>query len=159
MTRDKRKRLGIILTIAGATALLITLFFIFFGSNLVLNPNYEFEPEQSVIQSSQQLDFDSISIPGKESMEIQANTKSVSVDLYNPEDNKCYFEISILLEDGTELYKSKLVKPGQNIYKINLNKELSKGAYNATIHYSTYTMDGNYTPLNGANVPIKLIAE
>lgn len=159
MTHDKRKRLGIILTIAGATALLVTLFFIFFGSRLILNPDHEFEPEQSVVQSSQQLDFDSISIPGKESMKIQANAKSVSVDLYNPENNKCYFEISILLEDGTELYKSKLVKPGQNIYKINLNKELAKGTYNATIHYSTYTMDGNYTPLNGANVPVKLIAE
>lgn len=159
MTRDKRKRLGIILTIAGATALLLTLFFIFFGSKLILNPEHEFEPEQSVVQSLQQLDFDSISIPGKESMKIQAEEKSVSVDLYNPEDNKCYFEISILLEDGTELYKSKLVKPGQNIYKINLNKELAKGTYNATIHYSTYTMDGNYTPLNGANVPVKLIAE
>lgn len=159
MTLDKRKRLGIILTIAGATALLVTLFFIFFGSKLLLNPEHEFEPEQSVVQSSQQLGFDSISIPGKESMKIQANAKSVSVDLYNPENNKCYFEISILLEDGTELYKSKLVKPGQNIYKINLNKELAKGTYNATIHYSTYTMDGNYTPLNGANVPVKLIAE
>lgn len=159
MTHDKRKRLGIILTIAGATALLVTLFFIFFGSRLILNPDHEFEPEQSVVKSSQQLGFDSISIPGKESMKIQANAKSVSVDLYNPENNKCYFEISILLEDGTELYKSKLVKPGQNIYKINLNKELAKGTYNATIHYSTYTMDGNYTPLNGANVPVKLIAE
>lgn len=159
MTLDKRKRLGIILTIAGATALLVTLFFIFFGSRLILNPEHEFEPEQSVVQSSQQLGFDSISIPGKESMKVQANAKSVSVDLYNPENNKCYFEISILLEDGTELYKSKLVKPGQNIYKINLNKELAKGTYNATIHYSTYTMDGNYTPLNGANVPVKLIAE
>lgn len=159
MTRDKRKRLGIILTIAGATALLVVVFFIFFGSSLVLNPEYEFEPEQSVLRSSQQLDFDSISIPGKESIKIQAEEKSVSVDLYNPEDNKCYFEISIMLEDGTELYKSKLVKPGQNIYKINLNKELAKGTYDATIHYSTYTMDGNYTPLNGANVPTKLIAE
>ena len=159
MTRDKRKRLGIILTIAGATAMLVTLFFIFFGSKLILNPEHEFEPEQSVVQSSQQLDFDSISIPGKDSIKIQANAKSVSVDLYNPKDNKCYFEISILLEDGTELYKSKLVKPGQNIYKINLNKELEKDTYNATIHYSTYTMDGNYTPLNGANVPIKIIAE
>lgn len=159
MARDKRERLGIILTTAGATALLVTLFFIFFGSKLVLNPEYEFEPEQRVVQSSQQLDFDSISIPGKESMKIQANAKSTAVDFYNPENNKCYFEISILLEDGTELYKSKLVKPGQNIYKINLNKELAKGTYNATIHYSTYTMDGNYTPLNGANVPVKLIAE
>lgn len=159
MTRDKRKQLGIILAIAGATELLVTIFFIFFGSKLILNPEYEFEPEQSVVQSSQQLDFDSISIPGKESIKIQANAKSVAVDLYNPENNKCYFEISILLEDGTELYKSKLVKPGQNIYKINLNKELAKGTYNATIHYRTYTMDGNYTPLNGANVPVKLIAE
>ena len=77
MTKEKRKRLGIILIIAGATALLVILFFIFFGSKLVLNPDYEFEPEQSIVQSSKQLDFDSILIPGKESMKIQAEQKSV----------------------------------------------------------------------------------
>ena len=159
MSKEKRKRLGIILIVAGVVALLVILFFVFFGNKLILNPQYEFEPEQSIVQSSEELDFDSISIPGKESMTIQANTKSVSVDLYNPEDNKCYFEISLLLEDGTEIYKSKLLKPGQHLYKIELDKALKKGTYNATIHYSTYTIDGNYTPLNGANVPIKLIAE
>lgn len=159
MTQEKRKRLGIILIVAGVVALLVILFFVFFGSKLVLNPQYEFEPEQSIVQSSQKLDFDSISIPGKESMTVQADTKNISVDLYNPEDNKCYFEISILLEDGTELYKSKLIKPGQHLYKIELSQAFDKGTHNITIHYNTYTMDGNYIPLNGANVPVKLIAE
>lgn len=159
MTLEKRKRLGIILIVAGAVALLVILFFVFFGSRLVLKPQYEFEPEQSIVQSSQELDFDSISIPGKESMTVQADAKNISVDLYNPEDNKCYFEISILLDDGTEVYKSKLLKPGQHLYKIELSRAFDKGIHNITIHYNTYTTDGNYTPLNGANVPVKLTAQ
>lgn len=159
MTKEKRKALGIILIVAGVSALIVILFFVFFGSKLVLNPQYEFEAEQSVVNSSQKLEFDSISIPGKETMTVQAETKNISVDLYNPEDNQCYFEISILLDDGTEVYKSKLLKPGQHLYKIELNQAFSKGTHNITIHYNTYTADGNYTPLNGANVPVKLIAE
>lgn len=159
MTKEKRKALGIILIVAGVSALIVILFFVFFGSKLVLKPQYEFEAEQSVVQSSQKLDFDSISIPGKETMTVQADTKNISVDFYNPEDNQCYFEISILLDNGTEVYKSKLLKPGQHLYKIELNQAFSKGNHNITIHYNTYTADGNYTPLNGANVPVKLIAE
>lgn len=159
MSKEKRKPLGIILIISGSVAILVIIFFVFFGNKLILNSKYDFEPEQSVVQSSKKLDFDSISIPGKESMTIEADTKDVSVDLYNPKSNKCYFEISLLLEDGTELYKSKLIKPGQSLYKIDLSKAMKKGNYSATIHYNTYTTDGNYTPLNGANVPVKLIVE
>lgn len=160
MNTKKRKIVGIICIVAGVTALLVVLFFIFFGSELFLNPKYDFEPEQSVNSSSSLDAVDSISIPGMESMTISADTKNVSVNLYNPQNNNCYFEISIILDDGNkEIYKSKLIKPGQQLYEIELEQKLDKGTYNATLHYSTYTTDGNYTPLNGANVPFKIIAK
>lgn len=159
MNKNRRKKIGIILIATGGVSLLVIVFFVFFGNKLILNPQYEFEAEQTVVQTSKELGFDSISIPGMDSITVQSGTKNVSVDLYNPESNKCYFEISILLSGNTEIYKSKLLKPGQHLYKIELSKALEKGSYDATLHYNTYTTDGDYTPLNGANVPIKLIAK
>ncbi len=159
MNKETRKKIGIILITVGATALVVILFFIFFGSKLFLNSGYEFEPDQSAYLSDVS-ENDTISIPGVDSIKVEANTKTVSVNLYNPENNNCYFEISILLNDGeNEIYKSKLIKPGQQLYEIELNEELDAGTYDAVLHYNTYTSDGNYTPLNGANVPFKLIAE
>lgn len=162
MNKEKRRNIGIILIVAGAAALLVILFFIFFGSKLFLNPSYEFEEDQIAIETVETVNLsgDSISIPGVDSMTIEAETKKVSVNIYNPENNNCYFEVSIILEDGDkEIYKSKLIKPGQRLYEIELNQQIEKGTYNATLHYNTYTIDGNYTPLNGANIPFKLIAE
>lgn len=116
---------------------------------------WELEPEQQAPVSSM-VDQSTISIPGMESMTIPADTETVSVRLYNPEENPCYFEISITLEDGTELYRSKLVSPGQELYEITLNQPLEAGEYSAVLHYSTYSMDESYTPMNGASVPFTL---
>ncbi len=49
-------------------------------SNIVENPN--------------------ISIPGYESLELKAKTLKQSVDFYNPEENTCFFKISLVLKDG-----------------------------------------------------------
>lgn len=162
MNKEKRRNIGIILIVAGTAALLVILFFIFFGSKLFLNPSYEFEEDQIAPETVEAVDYpgDSISIPGVDSMTIEAETTKVSVNIYNPENNNCYFEVSIIIEDDNEeIYKSKLIKPGQSLYEIELNQQIKKGTYNANLHYNTYTMDGNYTPLNGANIPFVLIAE
>lgn len=158
MTFDKtrRKRSGMILITVGVTAFLCILFFLIFGSELLLNPNRGFEPQQTMVQKNIN---ESISIPGFEDMRIPAGKTSVPVYLYNPEDNKCYFEISIILS-GTndEIYKSKLVSPGGKLYQIELKRALEKGSYDAVVHYNTYTLE-DYTATNGANVPFKLIVE
>jgi len=162
LNKEKIRKVGIVLIIAGASAMLVVVFFIFFGSKLFLNPSYEFEKDQTAPDTVETVDYsdESISIPGVDSITIKADTKKVSVNIYNPENNNCYFEVSIILNDGNEeIYKSKLIKPGQSLYEIELNRQIQKGTYNAALHYNTYTMDGNYTPLNGANVPFELIAE
>lgn len=115
----------------------------------------ELEPEQQAPVTSM-ADTAMISIPGMESMTIPANTATVSTRLYNPEDNPCYFEISITLEDGTELYHSKLVSPGQELYEIELAQTLEAGTYSAILHYSTYSLEDGTTPMNGASVPFTL---
>lgn len=98
-----------------------------------------------------------IAIPGYKSITLEADKREVSVNFLNPQGNPCYFEISLILEDGTLLYKSKKIKPGMGLYKIQLNKPLAAGKYNATIKYDTFSLT-DLSPLNGANVEIELIA-
>ena len=98
-----------------------------------------------------------IEIPGYKSITIDANQKDVSVNFVNPEGNPCYFVISLVLEDGTELYKSKMVKPGMGLYEITLNQELKPGEYPALVKYETFSLD-ELEPMNGAEIKFTLIA-
>lgn len=209
MNYKKTKRVGEELIVIGITILLCTLFFIFFGTRLLIDTAYlEDTPqndttsvsdsentdnieEETTTMSSVANDDDSksisvsieeesttkkiqetqtksttttqqalISIPGVKSMKISKDSKTASVDLYNPSKNNCYFEISIILKDSNkQIYKSNLVRPGQHIYQIDLSQTLPKGEYTAILHYDTYAMDDNYTELNGANVEFTLIVE
>lgn len=120
---------------------------------------FEFEADQETVATeAPEMDTASISIPGFKSLTIPVNTTSVSVHLYNPETNPCYFEIVITINNGeTEIYRSKLLSPGTDLYTIALNEGLKAGEYEAVLQYNTYSMDGNFTPMNGAQVPFTLI--
>lgn len=99
----------------------------------------------------------SISIPGYESIHLEANTKQQNVGLLNPERNTCYFRISLFLEDGTLLWQSDLVEPGKASEPILLERPLEAGFYpNAVIQYDCYSMDGKMTALNGADTKLTL---
>ncbi len=113
-------------------------------------PTFEEEQFQENIEATQSK---GIKIPGYSTIPIKANQKEVSIDLYNPEENEVYFEISFILNDtNEEIYKSKLIKPGQHIYSITLTKALPVGEYPVTIKYNTFSTDESYTPKNGASV-------
>jgi hypothetical protein len=99
-----------------------------------------------------------IAIPGYKSITIAANQTDVKVNFNNPEGNPCYFVISLILDDGTVLYQSKMIEPGKGLYDITLTKALSPGQYGATVKYETYSLS-DQTPMNGAEVQIALIAE
>jgi hypothetical protein len=99
-----------------------------------------------------------IAIPGYKSITIDADTADVKVNFQNPEGNPCYFVISLVLADGTELYKSKMIEPGMGLYEITLTQALAAGEYDATVKYETFGLE-SLSPMNGAEVKIKLIAE
>lgn len=102
-------------------------------------------------------DPDSIAVPGYELLELQAGSKQQSLCLPNPEQNMCYFQISLYLEDGTLLWKSELIGPGQASEPIVLTKALVKGIYpNALLLYSCYRMDEALSPLNSAETKVTL---
>lgn len=94
-----------------------------------------------------------IQIPGYSTIPVTANSEEISIDLQNPDENEVYFQISFYLTDTQELiYQSKLIEPGQHLYSITLNHGLEAGEYPLTIQYDTFSMDGSYTPKNGAAV-------
>ena len=99
-----------------------------------------------------------IAIPGYKSITIDANQTDVKVNFQNPEGNPCYFVISLVLDDSTVLYQSKMIEPGKGLYDITLAEPLSGGEYGATVKYETFSLD-DLTPMNGAEVKIALIAE
>jgi len=99
-----------------------------------------------------------IAIPGYKSITIAANQTNVKVNFNNPEGNPCYFVISLVLDDGTVLYQSKMIEPGMGLYDITLSQALAPGEYGAKVKYETYSLS-DLTPMNGAEVQIKLIAE
>ena len=104
-------------------------------SNIVENPN--------------------ISIPGYESLDFTAGKKKQSVDFYNPDENTCYFRISLVVEEET-LWTSELLVPGEHIKSIKLDRELESGDYPATLKYECFSLKDE-TPLNGSDIELTLI--
>lgn len=66
------------------------------------------------------------------------NADAAEQDVYipNSEKNECSFVVSIYLGDGTLLYESPVVKPGNDITSISLYQTLDEGVYhNAVMVY------------------------
>lgn len=97
-----------------------------------------------------------IIIPGFAQITFKAGTKEQNVKLYNPKENSCYFMITILLADNTEIYQSELLAPGSSLTKIKLSKVLEPGIYeDAILRYSCFDME-TLKGLNGANTKFTL---
>jgi len=100
---------------------------------------------------------DSIAIPGYEALELKAGSKKQTLCLPNPEQNMCYFQISLYLEDDTLLWQSGLIEPGEISKPMTLTQELEKGTYlNTLLRYDCYRMDETLTLLNGAEMKVTL---
>lgn len=97
-----------------------------------------------------------IKIPGFEAMTFKAGQQEQAVLLTNPEANECYMILTILLPDGTEIYKSGMIAPGKSIGTIWLDQIPAVGIYpDAVLRYDCVAMDG-ITPLNGAQLKFRL---
>ena len=118
----------------------------------------DWQGEQSKNQSKTPDGQAGIAIPGYKTIRLKADTTQQSVNLYNPQGNDCYFVMSLLLPDGTEIWKSKMVPPGRGLYTITLNQTVAAGTYeNSVLKYECYKQNDELTQLNGSEV--KLILE
>lgn len=97
-----------------------------------------------------------IQIPAVTGLNMRAGQLEQTVDFYNPQENNCYFVITLCLSDDTEIYKSDMLAPGEHITAITLSQELQRGLYrNCRMIYDCYALDGK-TKLNGSNVVLEI---
>ena len=124
------------------------------GGGLYEDPNAEDIREPDAQKGS----IGNIAVPGFEAMTIKANQTKQNIWLYNPEKNNCYFLATIMLPDGTEVYKSALIAPGKAIYTAEFTRTVPAGTYeNAILQYDFYTLDG--TQANGTKAYFTLEVE
>ena len=106
-------------------------------------------------QQTEPSDPDSISIPGFDFLSLQAGAQEQSMPLYNPENNACYFRISLLL-DGEALWRSDLLAPGQTAPQQPLSRALAAGEYSAVLKYECFTDEAETVPLTGSEIALTL---
>lgn len=142
-------------------AVILLLFFIFRSCSTQTENSDPLELDPSAVDFTDNKTVataHSIEIPGYESMTMQAEKQAQSVLFRNPQNNSCYFVVSLFLPDGTLIYKSGLIEPGKAIYDISLLQTVSAGTYSDCIlQYSCYRMDDTRKQLNGARTHLTLI--
>jgi len=129
--------------------LLIMFVILFLIFRNVLNHNSYKAEENNTVEKNEGL----IDIPGFDKIIFKADSKKQNILLYNPDKNNCYFQISIIMEDGTVLWKSDMIKPSEKLESIELNKKIEKGIFSATIKYDCFSLEDK-SALNGAEVKI-----
>ena len=90
---------------------------------------------------------------------MSAGDTSLTLSIGNPKENKVGMFAELQLEDGSVLYESPLLSPGQGLTEVPLNKTLDKGVYNAKVVYRCVLLDEKNTPLNAAESGFQLIVK
>lgn len=115
------------------------------------------QPPKTVQTVAPEDENPSIAIPGYEALELTAGEKKQNLALSNPETNTCYFVISLLLDDGTVLWQSDYLAPGEASEPMELAEPLAAGGYPAVLHYDCYRMNEALDALNGADTKLTLL--
>ena len=109
------------------------------------------DTQQAVTQSAQ-ADSSKIQIPGFEALDFKAGETEQSSPFFNPENNVCYFRLSLMI-DGETLWTSDYIAPNEKTESITLSHELTAGEYSAKLKYDCFTLEDK-TPLNGAEIDL-----
>jgi|LSQX01.3.fsa_nt_gb hypothetical protein len=97
----------------------------------------------------------SIAVPGFERLTAEGQTLHAA-GVSNSEQNSCYFVVSIILPDGSEVYRSSYLAPGQSLGDVELSKPLAPGTYEGAVaRYSCFDL-ADMRPLNGADISFVL---
>lgn len=109
------------------------------------------------LKDEQKPDSEGIRIPGYSTAQMTEGNTSLHLSIGNPSENSCGFYATLMLTDGTILYKSELLEPGYGLTDVPLSQTLDSGEYDAAIYYECVTLDDTHSPLNAAESEFKLI--
>lgn len=98
-------------------------------------------------------------VPGYSMAKMNAGDTSLHLNIGNPKENDVGFYVTVELEDGTVLYTSPLLEPGQGISDLPLASSPEKGTYNAFAVYQLVSLDESHTPMNTVRSSFTLYVE
>lgn len=100
---------------------------------------------------------DTIDIPGYTEIIFRAGVAEQDDTILNPPQNFCWFKVSLVLEDGTVLWTSDFIAPGEESEPIVLSMPLERGIYkNAMLKYQCFADEAGQKALNGAETKLTL---
>ena len=98
-----------------------------------------------------------IKIPATTGITLKAGQLDQKINLSNPEENDCVIVVSIYLADGTLIYKSQIMRPGDSITDAHIQCIFRNGVFkNALLVYRCYTNDDTLTPISQCEIPIEI---
>ena len=84
------------------------------------------------------------SISAKSGLAFVDGQSRQRVEFKNPVDNPCEFVVSLYLGDGTRLFTTNSIKPGEIVNSVNLLYDLKPGTYkDAILVYDCYSDNGD----------------
>lgn len=100
-----------------------------------------------------------IALPGYDLIQMNANSDTAYIALWNPPDNPCYFKFVIQLEDSEKvLYESDLIPPGKAVTSIKMSQKFPQGEYKIKINVLTYSLDDKEKAMNGGVINATIVA-
>lgn len=96
-------------------------------------------------------------VSGFSALTFAADTTAQQVFFENSAKNTNVVTMTLLLSDGTTLWREQNIKPGQSFTDITISKSLTVGKYQAKLLYEFYDDNGNV--LNGCSIPFILQVE
>ncbi|MBQ8028147.1 MAG: hypothetical protein IJ262_01930 [Clostridia bacterium] len=155
------KKMHIFLILIAVIVILVLLIFLLRSCNVNKPPDKGDTPStttSSTLDFTPAIDYEdkSITIPGVTGINLKAGQLEQKVDFFNPNNNPCYFVISLYLSDGTLIYKSDFIAPSEHINNIKLTQVLKRGVYgNCRLVYDCYALNNKAT-LNSGEVKLEI---
>lgn len=116
-------------------------------------PSISFGEADGYVENERQ----TASIPVVTTMYFDVGSQSQEVDITNEDSNPCAFVVSLYLADGTKLFETGTIEPGNSVKVVNLESEVKSGTYNdALLVYTCYSTDGSMTPLTRCEFVISI---
>lgn len=113
------------------------------------NPTEIASESVSLIQNAE-IDFNSFET-------LKADVKKQQVFLKIQSENLFYTVFTLILPDGTELWRSKELLPGECVTEMTLNKAMPAGEYkNAILRCESFGLDTDQTFLDSADIRVTL---
>lgn len=97
-----------------------------------------------------------IAVSGFTDLKFVEDSVQQCVNFYNPAENNCLMDLSIVMQNGDLLWQAENIRPDYGLYTIDLCSPLKKGVYPACIVARFKTIDGG-TKLNSATFKVKII--